>query len=256
MSLGATFGRICRETRLGLDVSQRELAAAVGVSRGYMAHIERGSANPTLGLVERIGDALRIDFELAGRPPTLDRDVHQRDLVHAWCSGYVDRRLRRTGWVVRREVEIVHVRHHGWIDLVAFDPSSGTLLVIEIKTRLDDVGAVEQQLNWYERSGPDVARRLGCTTRRTSVWLLILSTDEVDETVRTNRVVLAGAFPGRATEMHAALEARAGSPHRRGLALIDPTSKRRTWLVPTRIDGRRSPAAFATYAEAARRLKR
>jgi hypothetical protein len=42
----------------------------------------------------------------------------------------------------------------------------------------------------------------------------------------------------------------------RGLALIDPSSRRRAWLIRTRLDGRRSPAPFADYADAARRLGR
>ena len=42
----------------------------------------------------------------------------------------------------------------------------------------------------------------------------------------------------------------------RGMALVDPTSKGRTWLMRSRADGRRSPAPFADYADAARRLGR
>jgi hypothetical protein len=42
----------------------------------------------------------------------------------------------------------------------------------------------------------------------------------------------------------------------RGLAVVDPTSKRRDWLRATRVDGRRSPAPFRDYGDAARRLGR
>lgn len=256
MSLSSTFGRICRETRLGLDVSQRELAEAIGVSRGYVAHIERGTANPPIGLVERVGTALGIQFELVGRPPILEPRPRQHDLVHAWCSGYVDRRLRRAGWLTEREAEIVHGQHHGWIDCVAFRPSTATMLVIEIKTRLHDLGATERQLGWYERSAPGVARRLGWQAKRIHAWLLALESDEVDESIRVNRAVLASAFPDRATGMATTVDGAAGAGAGRGLALIDPSSKRRTWLIPARIDGRRSPGAFANYQEAARRLTR
>jgi hypothetical protein len=40
----------------------------------------------------------------------------------------------------------------------------------------------------------------------------------------------------------------------RGLALIDPTSRRRDWLLPSRSDGRRTRAPYMDYADAARRL--
>ena len=79
-------------------------------------------------------------------------EPRQRDAVHAPCSGYANRRFRAGGWETGREVEIVHGRSHGWIDLLAFDPRTGLLLIVEIKTRLDDLGLVERQLAWYERS--------------------------------------------------------------------------------------------------------
>jgi transcriptional regulator with XRE-family HTH domain len=255
MRLRATLGRHIRETRLALDISQQELARAIGVSRGYVAHIEQGQANASLDLVERAGIALGIDFELLARRPVADRTDAPRDVVHAWCSGYVDRRLRRAGWLTDGEVEIVHARHHGWIDLVAFQPTTRPMLVIEVKTRLDDIGAVERQLGWYERSAGEVAARLGWRPATVSGWLLLLSTGEVEEALRANRDVLATAFPRRAKELGALLQGTPTLPGR-GLALIDPAARRRSWLLPSRIDGRRSPPPFSNYAEAARRLTR
>ena len=73
------------------------------------------------------------------------------------ASGYVDRRLRTTGLITAREVEIVHARSHGWIDLLAFDPRSSTLVIVEIKTRLDAWSAVRRSA--VERSAFEAARR-------------------------------------------------------------------------------------------------
>jgi hypothetical protein len=39
-----------------------------------------------------------------------------------------------------------------------------------------------------------------------------------------------------------------------GMALIDPVRKRVAWLIPSKIDGRRSTAPYRDYADAARRL--
>ena len=249
MPLRDALARHLRETRIALDVSQREVASAVGVSRGYVAHLELGAANPTLDVVDRLAAALGIELELTARRPTVDEPPRQRDAVHAWCSGYVDRRLRRAGWMTERKVEIVQGRHHGWIDLVAFDPSTATMIVIEVKTQLVDVGAVERQVAWYERSASSVARQRGWRVDNVGTWLLLLATDEVEESIRINRAVLAIAFPSRGPRVG---ELR----HGRGLALIDPTSKRKAWLIAPGIDGRRSPARFASYADAARRLTR
>jgi hypothetical protein len=174
--------------------------------------------------------------------------------VHARCSGYVDRRLRTGGWQTAREVEIVSGRSHGWIDLLSFDQTTGVLLVIEIKTRLDDVGAIERQLGWYERSAFRIALDLGWEPRRLVCWLLVLASDEADESIRANRDVMARAFPVRAAEMSGLLDDRDVRPIGRGIALIDPASRRRAWLIRARSDGRRSPAPYAGYADAARRF--
>ena len=139
--LRMTFARLCRETRNSLDVTQERLAVAVGVTRSYIGQIERGTANPSLGLVSAIGDALGIELDLIGRAPVIVGPPGPRDALHARCSAYADRRLRGHGMIVQREVEIVDGRWRGWIDLLAFDPRRGLLIVVEIKTRIDDIGA-------------------------------------------------------------------------------------------------------------------
>jgi transcriptional regulator with XRE-family HTH domain len=184
-------------------MTQHQLAVATGVTRGYIANIERGRGNPSLELVDRIAAALELEIELVARSPFVIGGDRQRDLVHARCSGYVDRRLRAAGWLTAREVEIIQGRSHGWIDLLAFDPKTGTLLVIEIKTRLDDLGAIERQLGWYERSSFDVTRRSGWRPTRTIGWLLVLASDEVEAFLRANRDLMAHAFPTRSRPMAA-----------------------------------------------------
>ena len=250
-SLRMTFARLCRETRVLLDITQRELAAATRMSRSHIAEIETGRTNASLDDVARIGEALGLDLQLVGRPPTV-LDPLPSDLVHARCSGYVDRRLRSSGWITRREVEIVHARSHGWIDLLAFHPVTRVLVIVEIKTRLIDIGAIERQLAWYERSARDAASRYGWIPAATTSWLTLLATEEIDTAVRLHRDILRIAFKGRATEMRAV--AAGGMPRSdRGLAMIDPSRRRHDWLIPTRSDGRRSLAPYRDYADAARR---
>lgn len=235
-----------------LDVTQQVLADAVGVSRPYIAAVESGRANPSLDLVVRIAERLGIEVDLVARPPlVIARPQH--DLVHARCSGYVDRRLRRAGWEVHREVEVVHGRSHGWIDLLAFDPRTGMLLIVEVKTRIDDLGAIERQLGWYERSAPGLARPFGWRPVRVLGCLILLASDEVDAGCRVNADALGAAFPWRAPEMTRVIggEHLPAAPSR-GLALIDPSSRRRDWLLRTRADGRRTAAPYRDYADAAR----
>ena len=148
LALRLSFGRACLDTRLSPDIEREDLARRLGLTARYLAMIERGEANPTLGVVERIAEALGLELELLARPPVFPAGTRVKDAVHARCSAYVHRRLPTLGWEVAREVEIVHGRSHRWIDLLAFDPTTGTLLVIEIKTRLDDLGGLERQIAW------------------------------------------------------------------------------------------------------------
>ncbi len=234
-------------------MSQQLLADQVGLSRGYVAAIECGTANPTLEVVDRISLALGLEAQLVLRAPIL-LEARQRDLVHARCSGYVDRRLRSLGWRTAREVEVVHGRSHGWIDCLAFDPMRGTLVIIEIKTRLNDLGLIERQLGWYERTAGGSALRLSWRPTRIVTWLLLLASEEVERAIHANRGVLAEEFPVRAREMLDWLGGGTKTNNGRGLALLDPSSKRRDWLIRARVDGRRSLAPYRDYAAAAQRL--
>jgi transcriptional regulator with XRE-family HTH domain len=270
LRLRDAFATLCRDGRDRLDISQGQLARAADISVAYVSLIELGRANPTLAVVERISDALGLELGLVQRPPVMIRG-RQRDFVHARCSAYVQRRLVAAGLACEREVLIVDGRTRGWIDVVAFDWASGTLIVIELKTAIDDLGAVERQLAWYERNAMAVARRFGWSVRRVRSWLLVLASDDVDATIRANRDVLRSAFPGRASTMRLELAAGplqastaiAGQPRdpggravHRGIALVDPCSRRREWLIPSRTDGRRRGAPYRDYADAAMRLQR
>src|SRR5688572_10454874 len=176
--LRISFARLCRETRVSLDITQEELAIAIGLSRSHIAGIETGKVNPSLDVVARIGEVLGLDLQLVGTPPIVI-DPPSFGVVHSRCSGYVGRRFRQGGWLVVRETEVVHGRSHGWIDLLAFHPGTQTLVIVEIKTRLDDLGAIERQLAWYERSARDIAARSGWRASSIVSWLLLLQSDEV-----------------------------------------------------------------------------
>lgn len=206
-----------------------------------------------MNLVDGIAAALGIELDLVTRRPVVHEPRHG-DTVHARCSAYVARRLRSHGLAVAREVEVVHGRSHGWIDLLAFDRGTGALWLIEIKTRLDDLGAIERQFSWYERSAWGLARDLGWAPRQMRSWLIVLASEEVEHVLRANRDLFDQAFPGRAGAMAGTLAARlVAEPRGRAVAMIDPSNRRRDWLIRTRLDGRRSPSRYRDYADAARR---
>ncbi len=55
------FARKLRSEREERGFSQESLATAAGLSRNYIGMIERGESNLTLGTVERLARALRME---------------------------------------------------------------------------------------------------------------------------------------------------------------------------------------------------
>jgi hypothetical protein len=216
--------------------------------------VESATANASLDVVAALLDGLDIDLELIARGPVVMSE-RRHDAVHALCSAHVQRRLEAAGWQVAREVRIESGRYVGWIDLLAFHEPTGTLLVIEIKTRLDDVGGIERSMDWHVREARRAARRLGWRPSRTAGYLLVLASDEVEDALRQHRLVWDRAFPKRATQLASAI-VRPALAAGRGLALIDPRSHRHDWLIRTRIDGRRSDAPYRDYADCMSRSRR
>lgn len=244
------MARSVKDGRRAIGWSQQELARRARVSRPMVGRVERATVSPSFEVAARLFGALGIEAELVVRVPFLMDRQRQRDPAHARCAAYVQRRLEKASWIVRREVEVVQGRSHGWIDLLAFEPRSGTLLVIEIKTQLDDLGQVERSLAWYEREAAAAARRLGWRPHRITSWLLLLATAAADSRVVENRDALSAAFPGRALGMIGSLRgSNPGAAEGRAFAMIDPRSRRRTWLIRSRVDGRRTPAPYLNYAD-------
>jgi len=54
------LGKRIKAAREKRGLSQEELAAAAHISRGYLARLEIGRHDPTVGTLERIARALRV----------------------------------------------------------------------------------------------------------------------------------------------------------------------------------------------------
>jgi hypothetical protein len=209
------------------------------VSRELVQRVESCTVNVTVDTAGRMLDALGVAVDPVFRQPFV-ASPRQGDRAHAQCVAYVQRRLEAAGWLVRREVELAHGRSHGWIDVLAFEPATGTLLVIEVKTEIHDVGRIERTLGWYGREAWAAARRLGWRPAIVRTALVVLATEANEERIRMNREALAQAFPARGMAVLAS--------GRSGLAVIDPRSHRREWLDRAMVDGRRSRPPYRDYA--------
>lgn len=244
------------DSRRRLGWTQRELAHRSGLSQSTVSRLENQLLDKTavraaLRLLEAMGGGARIGIAT----PVILQGSRQRDAAHATCVAYVHRRLVRAGWKVCQEVEIILGRTHGWIDLLAFHPATSTLLVIEVKTELHDLGRLQRSLSWYTREAPRAALRLGWRPRRVVGCVLLLATDGNERRLQANRAGLEQAFPCRYEALMALIydpNSRSGTPGL-GIGMIDPASSRQRWIGPARIDGRRTPSPYSDYAGFMRR---
>jgi hypothetical protein len=194
--------------------------------------------------------ALGVEIDFA--PPRLHHRREQFDRAHILTTTYVRRRLVRQGFLVEEEVQVDSRTGPGWIDLLAFHPAARLLIVSEIKTDARDLGGLQRQVRWYEYSAHAAARRLGWRPARQVSIAVLLFTSANDLLVSMNASALKSFFPLRASELSRLLaDPSLGVDTRRsrGMALVDPRSRRTAWLRPTITDGRRSPAPYRDYAD-------
>lgn len=245
-----------RDTRRALRMTQMQLANGSDRSQSQLSRIEAGKLEwLTLAEAGRLLDRLGIRMDLALQRPFVAAAPFQQDAAHARVIAYVCRRLEVMGWQVRVEVEIVEGRSRGWIDLLAYHPHHRVVFVVEIKAGLDDLGAAQRQLDWYSRAAIASGRAFGWRFERSVSALLVLATESNDQLIAQNHGLIRQAFPGRAEQLFGWLaEPRPGVPGS-AIALVDPRSRRRQWLLPTRLEGRRSALRYASYADYMRKVR-
>lgn len=74
------------------NVSQRELSSKTGVSHSYISHIENGTRDPSLNVLERISEALDVPVHVllmvAADPITIDPDNQDsfQKIIKKWLK--------------------------------------------------------------------------------------------------------------------------------------------------------------------------
>ncbi len=250
------FGASLRAVRIALGLSQRVLAMRIGRSQSYVSLVERGRiAGFSVAEAEAICRGLGATLVFGIEAPVLVAGPRQRDAAHARCVAYVARRLIRDGWIVRREVQIGTPGRPGWIDVLAYNPQSRVLLLIEVKTELADLGGLERQLAWYSREARRVVRMLGWQPTEVAPVALLLSTEINDDRIRENAAAIRQTFPRRWRDVTAIIQGAGTGSRGWAIALIDPRSRVRDWCRPTVLDGRRSAAPYRSIADFLRALR-
>ena len=194
--VGVRIANAIRATCLGYGWSQRELARRLGTNESAIRRLLRGGPAFDIKLATAALELLGIRVTIDADPIGLAARRDQRDAVHARCCSYVVGQLVRRGWEVRSEVEVGEGRFRGWIDVLAFRPADGALLVIEVKTGIDDLGRTLRSLGWYRRLSPEAGRNVGWRPRLIVPALLCLATVESDARLASAKEQLRVELPG------------------------------------------------------------
>jgi hypothetical protein len=208
--------------------------------------MEAGSRDCSLESLGRVAEALGAGFVVELRPALVLGRRDQRDAAHALCVASTRRWLEKRGWRCVVEQPIVDGRIRGWIDLLAFDPSSGRLLVVEVKTELRDLGGLQRQVAWYRRDAARAVASLAWRLREVAVLVIFLATRDNDERLGRQRDAIVSSFPVRGRALDVALAG--GAFPGWGLTMIDPRRRGARRWIGLRLDGRRTAAPYASYA--------
>ena len=236
-------GKVLRIVRRRRGLTQADLAALAGVAQQTVSLIERGKADDaTLHTIKRIAAPLGVTVDLALRwkGPELDRltDARHARLVKAVVS--------RLGpdWQVVVEYTFNHYGDRGSVDILAWHAGAGILLLVEIKSELDNLEAVLRSMDMKVRVVPPLlARERGWRVRSLGSVLVLPDESTARRAVARLRPVFDVALPTRTVAVRQWLREPAGPL--RGVWFLADTPVRRAVRNP----GSAGPVSGSRKAE-------
>jgi transcriptional regulator with XRE-family HTH domain len=232
------FGRQVRALRRRRGWRQIDLAAVARMSRATVSRIELGHADEvTLVAIDTLARALsaRLELALSWNGEGLDRLL---DADHATLVDRVARELRALEWEVAVEVSFNIRGERGSIDILAFHPPTGVVLVIEVKSVVPDLQATFFTLDRKSRLAQEIARSRGWEGRTTGRILVVADGRTTRRRVAEHAAVFDAAFPARSVAVRRWLRRPDNARPFSGLWFL---ANDRRASARHRISGRRAP---------------
>lgn len=191
-------GRLLRMVRIQRGWRQQDLAALVGCSQRWISEIELGRLDAvTIGMMRKVGDILEVRVAVDAWWRRGD-GLRLLDEAHAGIVEHVLRHLVEAGWVVLPEWSFNHYGERGSIDIVAWHPGTRTLLLIEVKSRLDGVQELLHTFGRKVRLAPELlARERGWAAARVATMLVVSGSSAAREVVRRHATTFDAVWPER-----------------------------------------------------------
>ena len=219
------LGPEVRRSRQRRRLTQRALAARVGLSRSRIADVEAGAAaglplETWFALADALGRYLR--FEIGRDPleePADAGHLHMQQLILRLApqAGYDDRRVELAGHSGR-----------GWTDVALVKRAARLLVLVECVNSVGDLGASFRSSDRKTAEAEQLATALGGDegTLRVGVCWVVRDTARNRELVNRYESVFSARFPGSSVTWVAALTKGGPVPDEPGLVWCDVKATR------------------------------
>jgi transcriptional regulator with XRE-family HTH domain len=175
---------------------QDDLATKAGVSQGTVSLAERGHLEHiSLAKLRRIAGAVeaRCSVDLSWRGAAMDQLLDERH------SALVESAVRLFGpeWETAVEVSFAHFAERGSVDVLAWHPTTKTLVVVEVKTELASIEEALRRFDVKVRLALEIARPRGWVAMTVARLLVIADAGATRRTVASRNATFTSALPMR-----------------------------------------------------------
>jgi len=189
--VGAAF----RIVRIRRGWRQHDVARRARVSAGIVSLVERGHLDRvSVPAFRRIAAALDVRAEISLSLPhgELERLLNAgHAALHESLARYL---CELSGWVHAPEVSFAIYGERGVIDILAFHPATGSLLVIELKTELVALENLLSTMDVRLRHATAIARERGWHAKSVSAWIVLTDTATNRRRAKAHQAALRAAF--------------------------------------------------------------
>ncbi len=207
-------GSAFRAVRMRLGWTQEAVAARAHTSRPTVSRLERGQLSTMpISTLRAVSNALGISIEIQPRWRGANLD---RLLTGAHTALHESVALGFRGlpdWTLASEVSYSIYGERGVIDIIAWHHATRSLLIIELKTLLVDIGDLLASMDRRVRLAPRIVQDRGWDPSSVSAWVILTDTRTNRRHVGLASAVLDTAFPRDGRAMRAWLRAPHGAIH-------------------------------------------
>jgi transcriptional regulator with XRE-family HTH domain len=190
---------------------QVDVAKRADVSASVVARIERGRLlDVSLRSLLAVCDVLdiRLDFAARWRGGDLDRmlNANHAALAESTAAFFLD----RPGWELRAELSFNIAGERGVVDFAAWHAATRTILMIELKTDIVDVGETIGTFDRKRRLAGRIAASLGWRAEHAASALIVRDTRTNHRRIEQHGLVFRSSLPDDGRRFRAWLMAPIG----------------------------------------------